>query len=67
MGGQEESRKHGGVFEGRPGKGTWKVVSLEAKVEVLGIAQTSKREREEKEDTERQTLGEGSKELLASY
>lgn len=39
---------HGGIFKSRTGEGKWEIISMEAKVDVLGIVRTSEREREKK-------------------
>ena len=43
MGGEKGNHKHGRIFETRTREGKWKIISMKAKVEVIGVDKTSER------------------------
>lgn len=44
-GGEKGNRKHGRIFETRTREGKWKIISMKAEVDVIGVDKTSERRR----------------------
>ena len=56
LGRKQGNHKYGGIFETRNREGQWKIISVKAKFEVIGVDKASGRK--EKEEVKRQTFGE---------
>ena len=50
---KEGNHKHGGMFETRSREGQWKIISMKAKVEVIGVDKTSGRKERRKGRSEK--------------